>query len=454
MNTLADHDELYAVHLRTLTTRLASALSACGFDSLMIYSGEPSIAFLDDQSYPYRVNPHFKWWLPLQDAPRCLLKVTPGERPLLLFHSAADYWHKPAALPAGNWVQPFEIRLCTDWQSTRAALPAPVPRTAFIGEPFAGLADLGAGAVNPQPLLERLHEQRVRKTPYELACLRVASTLGARGHEAAQEAFRAGGSEYAIHQAFLGGCALREQELPYQAIVALDANASTLHYQELQRTAPPHPRTLLIDAGAQHRGYASDITRTYAAAQGDFAGLLQGMEDVQQSLCAAVRPGIDWRDLHLSAHRLVAELLRDAGVLRMDPAHAVDSGLSSVFLPHGLGHLLGLQVHDVAGFRSSPDQPPIPPPAGHEALRLTRVLEANFVVTMEPGLYFIDLLLERARSGPLARYVDWDRVESLRPYGGIRIEDNLCVTTQGHENLTREAFHRVAAGKAQGLSDA
>ena len=168
------------------------------------------------------------------------------------------------------------------------------------------------------------------------------------------------------------------------------------------------------------------------------------MEDLQQSLCAAVRPGMDWRDLHLTAHHLVAELLRDAGILRIDPQAAVDTGVSGVFLPHGLGHLLGLQVHDVAGFHPDPDAPPVSPPPGHGALRLTRVLEAGFVVTMEPGLYFIDLLLEQARAGAHAGAIDWETVDRLRPHGGIRIEDNLVVTDSGHENLTRDAF--VAEG--------
>jgi Xaa-Pro dipeptidase len=442
-------DELFTAHLATLSARVSTALAASGHDRLIIHSGAPHVAFLDDQSYPFRANPHFQWWLPLQDAPRCLLQITPGEQPLLLFHSPADYWHKPASLPAASWTRHFQICRVTDWSSTRAALPAPGPHAAFIGEPFAGLDDLGIAAINPQPLLDQLHEQRVRKTPYEMACLREASRLGVRGHVAAAAAFRAGASEYAIHQDFVAACGLRELELPYQAIVAVNANAATLHYQQLQRRAVSPRRSMLIDAGAQCHGYASDITRSYAGAhESEFAALLAGMEEVQQSLCDAVRPGIDWRDLHLSAHRLVAELLRDAGVIRLDPAHAVETGLSGVFLPHGLGHLLGLQVHDVAGFRPTPDAAPVPPPPGHEALRLTRVLEEGFVVTMEPGLYFIDQLLEQTRAGPLARHVDWQRVEALRPCGGIRIEDNLAVTAHGHENLTRQAFAGIPATKA------
>ena len=445
MNEAPSDEELFVAHLATLSSRVSSALAHCGFERLVIHSGTPRYAFLDDQTYPFRVNPHFKWWLPLLDAPDCLLQIEPGRQPILVFHSAADYWHKPASLPSGSWARQFELRPVASWAATRAALPEPDAHTAFIGEPFEGLAELHFAAVNPEALLRRLHEQRVRKTPYELMCLREASRSGALGHRAAHRAYADGGSEYAIHQAFLAGCGLREQELPYQAIVARGANGATLHYQDLERDTRTSAPSLLIDAGSQYRGYASDITRSYTTDEGDFAALLAAMEDVQQSLCAAVRPGIDWRDLHLTAHRLVAEVLRDQGIIRSDPADAVESGLSSVFLPHGLGHLLGLQVHDVAGFAPSPDDPPVPPPAGHASLRLTRVLEPGFVVTMEPGLYFIDLLLEAARSGAHAGAIDWNRVESLRRYGGIRIEDNLVVTAQGHENLTRDAFAATAA---------
>jgi Xaa-Pro dipeptidase len=198
--------------------------------------------------------------------------------------------------------------------------------------------------------------------------------------------------------------------------------------------------SLLIDAGASCRGYGSDITRTWAAAPGIFATLVEGMHALQRQLCEAVAPGVDWRDLHLQAHRRVAALLGEAGVLRMPADEAVDRGISSAFLPHGLGHLLGIQVHDVAGFHASADSEPIPRPPGHPALRLTRRLEAGMVVTVEPGLYFIPKLLAPLRAGPHAAAVNWTLVDTLATCGGIRIEDDVLVTASGHDNLTRTAF--------------
>ncbi len=109
-------------------------------------------------------------------------------------------------------------------------------------------------------------------------------------------------------------------------------------------------------------------------------------------------------------------------------------------MPHGIGHLLGLQVHDVGGLQRTAAGGEIPRPPGHPYLRLTRRLEAGFVVTMEPGLYFIDQLLAQARTDARAAHINWQQVEYLRPFGGIRIEDDLVVTAQGSENLTRDAF--------------
>jgi Xaa-Pro dipeptidase len=363
--------------------------------------------------------------------------------PLLVYRRPEDFWERAAPVPDAFWTAAFELRVVPTLAAARAALPGDLSRTAFIGQSFPELRRFHVASVNAPALIERLDYPRARKTPYEIECLREASRLGARGHLAAARAFAEGATEYGIHLAFLAATGLREQELPYNAIISLNEAASVLHYQMLERHAPPARHSFLIDAGAEAHGYASDITRTYAGSDPDFAALIAQLEEVQQSLCASVRAGTDWRDVHLSAHRLIAELLREAGIIHVDPAEALDTGLSSVFFPHGLGHLLGLQVHDVGGLMRGPGEGEIPRPEGHPALRLTRVLEPGFVVTVEPGIYFIDSLLEQARAGSLARAIDWPRVDSLRKFGGIRIEDDVVALEQGCENLTRDGFRQV-----------
>ena len=117
--------------------------------------------------------------------------------------------------------------------------------------------------------------------------------------------------------------------------------------------------------------------------------------------------------------------------------------MTSAFFPHGLGHLLGTQVHDVGGFMENESGTTIDPPSGHPFLRLTRVLEEDMVLTIEPGLYAINMLLENLRGTPAESHVNWKTVDWLRPFGGIRIEDDVRVMTNDRENLTRDAFAQI-----------
>jgi Xaa-Pro dipeptidase len=433
-------EETYGPHLETIAQRHASALEVSGYGSALIYSGSPPSWFADDQHHPFRVNASFKAWAPLTSVPDCFIHFEPGRRPLLLFHQPADYWHKPAALPQEFWTRHFDLRTVPDRETARSLLPNDLSRTAYLGEVFPELAAWGVATVNPRSMATRLDYQRAAKTPYELHALREANRMGARGHLAAANAFNHGATEFEIELAYLHACGQREQELPYNPIIALNEGAAVLHYQMLERSAPRERHSLLIDAGAELNGYASDITRTYSHQDADFQQLIGQMDELQQSLCASVRAGVDWRDVHLMAHRLIAELLHSADIITCDADEALDSGLSSVFLPHGIGHLLGLQVHDVGGLLQSPDGAEIPRPPGHPYLRLTRVLEEDFVVTMEPGIYFIDQLLSQARADARGARINWTRIEPLRKFGGIRIEDNLAITAAGCENLTRDAF--------------
>jgi Xaa-Pro dipeptidase len=153
-----------------------------------------------------------------------------------------------------------------------------------------------------------------------------------------------------------------------------------------------------------------------------------------------VRAGQSYPELHIHAHHVLAGVLREHGFIRMSAESAVESGVSSAFFPHGLGHPIGLQVHDVAGFQQNERGGSIARPDGHPYLRMTRVLEPGMVVTIEPGLYFIDMLLGELRDKPFSSDIDWARVDAFRQYGGIRIEDDVACTDDAPENLTRDAF--------------
>ena len=436
-------DTLYQDHLQTVMRRTDGALSAAGFDALVIHAGVPPIQFLDDQTYPYKVNPHFKAWVPILDNPQCVLIYVPGSRPRVLFHQPNDYWHKPASLPREPWTEAIELMPTPDPASAGGEWTK-LGRVAFVGPEHSFGAD-AAATLNDPDLLARLHFDRAVKTPYELECLRRASDLGARGHLAALAAFRRGASEYEAHMRYLEACAQREEEMPYNNIVAYNEHAAVLHYQHLERRPPERLRSFLLDAGAQYRGYASDITRTYSATQGLFSDLIDALDAAQLRLCAEILPGKDYREVHLSAHRILGDVLHTIGLTTLPGQAALEEGLTGVFFPHGVGHLLGLQVHDVGGVMGDSTGGERKRPEGHPYLRLTRMLEPGVVVTVEPGIYLIDSLLKAAREDQRGGHIDWNMVEQLRPFGGIRIEDNVAAAHGAPENLTRNAFARLAA---------
>jgi Xaa-Pro dipeptidase len=251
-------------------------------------------------------------------------------------------------------------------------------------------------------------------------------------------------SEFDINRAYCAAVSHTDAELPYGNIIALNEHGSVLHYTNLERQAPELVRSFLIDAGAQLHGYASDITRTYSHDDAGFQALIDRMEVLQLAIVDRVRAGVDYRELHVDAHRMLGEVLVEAELATGDPATLLETGVTSAFFPHGLGHLLGIQVHDVGGHQDTDAGGTIDPPSGHPFLRLTRVLEENMVLTIEPGLYAIDMLLDNLRGTPAEGHVRWATVDWLRPFGGIRIEDNVRVLPGGAENLTREAFAAAA----------
>jgi Xaa-Pro dipeptidase len=241
----------------------------------------------------------------------------------------------------------------------------------------------------------------------------------------------------------LEACAQREEEMPYNNIVAYNENSAVLHYQHLERVAPASLRSFLIDAGAQFRGYASDITRTYAAFPSRFADLLGALDEAQQALCGEIVTGRDYRDVHLSAHRKLGDVMQRIGLTKLPGQDALELGVTGVFFPHGIGHLLGLQVHDVGGVMGDVQGHERKRPEGHPYLRLTRMLEPGVVVTVEPGIYLIESLLAAAHADSRRAHIDWAVVDELKPFGGIRIEDNVVTTAAAPENMTRDAFART-----------
>ena len=435
-----------AEHVATLNARWTEALARFDYDGAWLGAGGETFYFQDDQGPRFKPNPYLCQWLdPQFVSAEAKLLLRRDARPQLFLVQPEDYWHASAPLP-DHMQTHLDIRTFPDAAAQLAACQAAVSAEETLAHIGPAVADNELmGELNPPALLDHLHFGRAVKTGYEIAAMRIASDVGARGHLAAEQAFHAGGSEFEVHLAYLAASQQNEAALPYGNIVAINEHASVLHYQFQERTRPDITRSLLIDAGGEYRGFASDITRTYATADGDhdeFAALIGAMQTHQDSLIAGVRAGRTFADLHVQMHQQLAEVLATAGLVTCSAEAAFADGLTTCFCPHGLGHLLGLQVHDVGGHLADADGNQAPPPEQYPTLRFTRAMAIDQVFTIEPGLYFIPMLLERERSKGAA--INWEAVARLTPYGGIRIEDNVRVLEGGVENLTRDAFARVA----------
>jgi len=431
---MTDLAALFHTHAADRQRTTAEALAQTGFEALVISSGQVYTHFADDQDAPFHSTPHFAHWCPMA-GPHHVLVVRPNQRPRLIRFAPEDFWYEQTPLGNPFWASDFEIEEVGTVDEIWKRLGT-LKKAAYIGNET-DRAEVAGLEVNPALLTAHLDWNRTTKSAYEVHCIEAATVIAARGHEAARAAFLAGASELEIHHAYIQAAGIVDHEMPYGSIVALNEKGAILHY-EGKRTLK-HGAVLLIDAGAQVLGYASDITRTLAAPHCDsrFAALIKGMETIELKLCDMVKPKMPYGDLHHQGHLLIAGLLKESGILRATTDEAIDKGLTRPFFPHGLGHHLGIQVHDVAGRQGSPDGTPAPPPPQHPALRTTRDIDANQVFTVEPGLYFIPMLLRPFRTNEHKAKFDWTLIDELTPCGGIRIEDNLLVTATGHRNLTR-----------------
>ncbi|MBK8792323.1 MAG: Xaa-Pro dipeptidase [Holophaga sp.] len=435
-----DLKSLFLDHLKERLAYAEQALAANGFDALVISSGAAYTHFADDQDAPFRPTPHFRHYCPLM-GPHHALVIRPGKKPLLARYAPEDFWYEQLSLEAiwgGTpfWVEGFELVECPSLDAVWEAVGKPT-LAAYIGNEVERAETAGLG-INPVKLTAYLDWGRAYKSAYEIRNLEEATVLGAKGHLAGRKAFLAGASELEIHHAFAQGVGCLDHELAFSSIVALNEKGATLHYEN--KRTHKNGETMILDCGARVRDYASDITRTVTSPTCDarFVALVAGMEKLQLELCAAVKNALPFGQLHHQAHLKVAALLKESGIVHASVEESVAKGFSRAFLPHGLGHHLGIQVHDVGGKLAGPDGTFQAPPAEYPSLRTTRTLEPRQIVTIEPGLYFIPMLLRPFREGEHASRFNWTLIDELSTLGGIRIEDNVLVTEGAPRNLTRE----------------
>lgn len=295
-----------------------------------------------------------------------------------------------------------------------------------------------------EELIMAVVKMRSKKEPQEIEEIEKACAIGYRMHTTAMSLTKPG-----ITEKYIGG-----QVDGIANSLGAKVSFSTIFSQhgEIMHGAPSMAklqpgRLVLCDAGAENiNNYCSDHTRTYPVS-GTFTprqlDIYTIVEECHDYVLQVARPGVRWYDVHMAVCRMMTDRLKALGLMKGDTGEAVNAGAHAMFMPHGLGHMMGVDVHDMEGLGQNYvgfDEETRPSTQfGINCLRMGRRLEEGFVVTDEPGIYFIPALIDDWRSRNLhSEYINYDMLETYKDFGGIRIEDDLLITADGCRFLGAE----------------
>jgi Xaa-Pro aminopeptidase len=397
--------------------------------------------------YPFRASSHFLYFVgqPIEGAALWL----DGERAVLLLDPPdpdATLWHGPVP----SWAElggrtELEVAGYDALPGLRRGRPVQtVPLQAALAGELGQLLERDPrtlGSEADAPLLNAIVSLRLVHDRAAVDCLRAAAEVSVRAHEVGMRATRPGVGEQAIcaameHTIARAGCALA-----YGSIVSVHGEVLHNHLHDNVAAAGD---LLLADVGAEAAsGWASDITRTWPVS-GSFSPTQRVIYELvlamQSAALAQVRPGVRYRDVHLAAARTLVEGLVQLRILHGDVDTLVAEGVHALFFPHGVGHLIGLDVHDMEDLGDRAGYAPGRTRSaqfGLSYLRLDRDLQAGMAVTIEPGFYQVpSLLADPARVGLRDHALNRAELAKFPDVRGIRIEDDVLVTATGHEVLT------------------
>ncbi|XP_047310161.1 xaa-Pro dipeptidase [Impatiens glandulifera] len=305
---------------------------------------------------------------------------------------------------------------------------------------FEGIEKFKTDMTTLHPILT---ECRVSKSEMELALIQFANDISSEAHVKVMRETKVGMKEYQLESIFLhhtymyGGC----RHCSYTCICATGDNSSVLHYGH---AAAPNDKTLndgdmsLLDMGAEYHFYGSDITCSFPV-NGRFTSdqslIYNAVLDAHNAVIASMKPGTNWVNMHKLAERVILEALKKGSLLLGDVDDMMSKRLGAVFMPHGLGHFLGIDTHDPGGYLKGVERPT---DSGLKSLRTSRELEEGMVITVEPGCYFIDALLGPAMKNPtISKFINCEEIKRFEGFGGVRIESDLYVTSDGCVNMTK-----------------
>ncbi|KAI2673788.1 uncharacterized protein N7518_006041 [Penicillium psychrosexuale] len=440
-------------HARNVARKLGAS------SGLIFLSGQPTINLRDsDQSRPFRQRRYF-YYLSGVDEPDCFLTYDIEQDLLTLYVPDFDLRH---AIWMGPTLSREDAQDRYDVDHVRYQSSLKYELQAWLDKRKQGSElylihdsekpehlpkDL---PLNVEQLGPAMDAARGVKDEYEIRMIRQANKVSGLAHRRILENIQTMSNESQIEGSFLNTCISHgARNQAYQIIAASGPNAAVLHYDRNNEPLSKKP-LVCLDAGAEWNCYASDVTRTFPLTgewPSDYVrDIYKLVERMQEECIQLIRKGTRYLSLHDLAHDIAIEGLLALGVLKNGTNLEIrQSGASKVFFPHGLGHHVGLEVHDVSersimalhqGFDQLQYRPILDSTCLSPCTLSAPLLEEGMVVTVEPGLYFSSLALANARHQPSARYIDFDVAEKYVHIGGVRIEDDILVTATGYENLT------------------
>ena len=410
--------------------RVAQALNLSD-EILLVGAGQPlPKPEISDAMLPYIAHQEYYYLCGLAEAMGGVMAYDPREGPVQGWVSFVPEVTEGERVWEGRTPQPGEpLAQLPAWLAARAGR-----RAVNLGAPVEGVA---ADAALTAEVRERYKHVRRVKEPGEIVLMRRAAAATAAGYAAVQPFLVPGVSERRIQVELEAGY-FREGALKtgYDTIVGVGAQSAVLHGTPARDRVAHEGDFILIDSGAEWDRYVCDVTRTYVAGKPTAfqRDLYQAVLQAEVNACARCRPGAEWKDIHFGAARDLMGSLVDMGVLRGQADSLIEQDAHLLFYPHGIGHMLGLGVRDASGLEPGRAKDPRP---SLRTLRQDLILRPGYIVTIEPGLYFIPALLnDPERRATYRDGVNWALVDQHIGLGGVRIEDNILVTENGPDNLT------------------
>ncbi|MDX2213932.1 MAG: aminopeptidase P family protein [Oculatellaceae cyanobacterium bins.114] len=438
---------LLADTLRQRRQRLAALVDV----PVILWSGVSCARNYSANPYPFRASSHFLYFagVPLYNA---AIRLEQGSLELFMDDpTAADIlWHGDTARRSQIAEQigaDADYPLIELKSRTEGAATVPVQDTSTQLQQSQWLNRPLAPSHQPQgidlELAKAIITVRLTHDQAAVAELRKAAAVSIKAHKAGMAATPTATHESDVRAAMEGVILAHNMTCAYSSIV-------TVHGEVLHNNSYHHPLRpgdlLLVDVGAEaETGWASDITRTWAVS-GQFSSTQRDIYNVvlaAHDLCIEqVHPGVEYRDLHLMAATVMTAGLIDLGIFKGHAEDLVAMDAHTLFFPHGIGHLIGLDVHDMEDFwdlagyepgRTRSDR------FGLSYLRLDRPIRAGMVFSIEPGFYQVPAILHDSdRRAKYDEVVDWDRLATFADVRGIRIENDVLVTESGHDVLTAD----------------